>query len=361
MSVFRCTFDEFLANAASMTAEWSAVASPSVTLVTVDFGSVSAGHQFLGHAQSGALSDSPGRDSSRHTRAQDLPVLPPCPVVGINVPTGVFPESVDCAVTNEAELAELCARVVANPLASAVLVQLVRQSLSLTIGQALLAESLAYSTLQHCHEFEGFLNGRESKPPSKAQPTKEVVQVERAGAQLLVTLNQPARRNAFSSAMRDGLCEALQLAQLDTTIERVLLTGAGKAFCAGGDLDEFGMARDAGVAHLSRSTLSAGAIIAGIADRVEVRVHGACVGAGIELPAFAGKISAHEDSFFQLPEVSLGLVPGAGGTVSLPRRIGRHRTAWLALSGERIDAATAVRWGLVDELISESVPSVSRH
>jgi enoyl-CoA hydratase/carnithine racemase len=83
---------------------------------------------------------------------------------------------------------------------------------------------------------------------------------------------------------------------------------------------------------------------------VHARVRGACVGAGAELPAFCGHVSAREDAFFQLPEVAMGLVPGAGGTASLPRRIGRQRTAWLALSGERISAQTAQRWGLVDEI-----------
>jgi enoyl-CoA hydratase/carnithine racemase len=55
-------------------------------------------------------------------------------------------------------------------------------------------------------------------------------------------------------------------------------------------------------------------------------------------------------AFFQLPEVGFGLVPGAGGTVSLPRRIGRQRTAWLALTGRRLDAEVAREWGLVDEV-----------
>jgi enoyl-CoA hydratase/carnithine racemase len=61
-------------------------------------------------------------------------------------------------------------------------------------------------------------------------------------------------------------------------------------------------------------------------------------------------VSAAPDAFFELPELAMGLVPGAGGTASLPRRIGRQRTAWLALSGERIDARTALRWGLVDAI-----------
>ena len=87
-----------------------------------------------------------------------------------------------------------------------------------------------------------------------------------------------------------------------------------------------------------------------LADRVRAEVHGACLGAGIELPAFAGRVIATEDAFFQLPEVGLGLVPGAGGSVSLPRRIGRQKTACLGLSGSRIDAQTALAWGLVDEV-----------
>jgi enoyl-CoA hydratase/carnithine racemase len=86
------------------------------------------------------------------------------------------------------------------------------------------------------------------------------------------------------------------------------------------------------------------------ADRVEARVHGACVGAGAELPAFCRRVVAAPGAFFQLPEVGFGLVPGAGGTVSLPRRIGRQRTAWLALTGRRLPAELAREWGLVDEI-----------
>ena len=68
----------------------------------------------------------------------------------------------------------------------------------------------------------------------------------------------------------------------------------------------------------------------------------------MELPAFAGHVVADPATTFALPEVSLGLVPGAGGTVSLPARIGRHRTALLALLGHPIDVPTALAWGLVD-------------
>ena len=68
------------------------------------------------------------------------------------------------------------------------------------------------------------------------------------------------------------------------------------------------------------------------------------------MAAFAGYLSARQNARFCLPEVSLGLVPGAGGTASIPRRIGRQRTAWLALTGRSIDAQTALEWGLIDEI-----------
>ena len=90
--------------------------------------------------------------------------------------------------------------------------------------------------------------------------------------------------------------------------------------------------------------------MAAVDHKVVAFVHGACVGSGIELPAFAARVVAAPDTRIWLPELSLGLVPGAGGTVSLPARIGRHRTALLALTGTPIDAPTARSWGLVDEL-----------
>ncbi|NNL65223.1 MAG: enoyl-CoA hydratase/isomerase family protein, partial [Myxococcales bacterium] len=79
-----------------------------------------------------------------------------------------------------------------------------------------------------------------------------------------------------------------------------------------------------------------------------VRLHGACVGAGIELAAFAARVHAAEDAFFGLPEIGMGLVPGAGGTVGIPRRIGAQRAARWMLSGARLDRETALSWGLID-------------
>lgn len=77
-------------------------------------------------------------------------------------------------------------------------------------------------------------------------------------------------------------------------------------------------------------------------------VQGQVLGSGLEMAAYCGWVQAYPDAVLGLPELSLGLIPGAGGTVSITRRIGRWRTAYLVLSGRPIDAATALRWGLVD-------------
>jgi enoyl-CoA hydratase/carnithine racemase len=176
-----------------------------------------------------------------------------------------------------------------------------------------------------------------------------VVRLDRVGDVLTVALHRPSRHNAFNREMRDGLVEALLIAQFDPALT-VHLVGDGPSFCSGGDLDEFGLATDLAAAHLVRVRQSAGACVDRVRDRVTARLHGACIGAGIEIPAFAHRVEAEQSARIQLPELRMGLVPGAGGTVSLPRRIGRWRTAFLVLSGLPLDAVTARRWGLVDEI-----------
>jgi len=248
-----------------------------------------------------------------------------------------------------------------TPIAALALVQLLRATPHRSIHDALVAESFAYSTLQSGREFQEWLrrrHGAESaeirEPPFRAprfvEETGPTCRLERDRDRLEIRLSRPARHNAFSRAMRDDLCEALQLAASDPSLQEVVLCGEGASFCSGGDLDEFGSFPDPAAAHAIRTTRSPARWIAALASRMRAEVHGACIGAGVELPAFTHHVTASEDACFALPEVGLGLVPGAGGTASLPARIGRQRTAWLALSGARIDAATALAWGLVDEV-----------
>jgi enoyl-CoA hydratase/carnithine racemase len=87
-----------------------------------------------------------------------------------------------------------------------------------------------------------------------------------------------------------------------------------------------------------------------LSDKTIAYLHGTCAGAGIEIPAFASKIIVDESVNIFLPEIAMGLIPGAGGTVSIPRRIGRQRTAYLAVTGNSISSETAMKWGLVDEI-----------
>ena len=232
------------------------------------------------------------------------------------------------------------------PLAASALVQLLRGAAERDVEAGLLAESWVYSTLQAGPEFAAWLATR---TPAEPLPEAEApLRVEREGARQRLALDRPHRRTAYSAALRDALCEALELAACDDAITEIVLCGEGACFSAGGDLHEFGSLPDPATAHAVRTTRSAARWLAACAPRVRAELHGACIGAGIELPAFAGTVVARADAFFQLPELAMGLIPGAGGTVSLPPRIGRQRTAWMALTGARVDLATALDWGLVD-------------
>ncbi len=279
--------------------------------------------------------------------------MPSCPVIHINASAG-FHSLVDL-VADEAQVELLTAAILQQPAAAATLVQLLRHNADASHTQGLLAESLAYSTLQHSRGFMDWLST--ASRPAVHEDEEPPLLTTRQGNVITATFNRPAVHNAYSASLKDALCSILSTAHIDTSIEHIVLRGNGPSFCAGGDLAEFGSAQaDAGLAHLSRTTRGAGALLSTYHGTTEAMLHGACIGAGIELPAFCNHISAAEDTFFQLPEVAMGLVPGAGGTVSITHRTGRHLTAYMALSGIRVDAATALGWGLIDEISPTAQP-----
>jgi enoyl-CoA hydratase/carnithine racemase len=245
---------------------------------------------------------------------------------------------------------QLVEQVSANPVAATLLCQLLRDSGQTDVAAGLLAESLAYATLQSGAEFRRWVADRPPAVPPR--PSSSSVVVDRVDGLLTVHLDRPEVHNALDVAMRDALVEAFELVADDPSITSVRFTGSGPSFCSGGDLREFATTPDPAVGHAIRSMRLPARSLARVADRVEAVVHGACVGAGVELAAFAWSVEARPDTTFRLPEVGMGLVPGAGGTVSLPRRMGRHRTGWLALSGVALDAATAQSWGLVDRVVA---------
>jgi enoyl-CoA hydratase/carnithine racemase len=277
--------------------------------------------------------------------------LPPCPVIGIGDCAHRLAGCMDAIVEPPASVTAIARQVLAAPLAAAVTVQLLRLLPSLAVEHALAAESMAYAMLQGSEEH---MRWREAQAPVRRAPDAGKLDVVRDGAQLVLTLDRPQSGNAIDSALRDQLYEAFTLAALDAGIERIVLQAQGKAFSLGADLAEFGTTTDPASAHAIR-TLTLPALPASrCAGRLEAHVQGACVGAGLELAAWAHRITASPSAWFQLPELAMGILPGAGGCVSLSRRIGRQRTALMVLSGRRLSARQALDWGLVDEIVDDA-------
>jgi len=252
-------------------------------------------------------------------------------------------------VVDTSELAALEATVAANPQASVTLAQVLRATRSLSFRDGLMLESTAFAALQSGTEFARWLDGQ-GRRVRRPEPTDPVL-VTHEGATARLTLNRPRLRNALSVELRDALVAALRAVTVDPDVDQIVLAADGPAFCIGGDLAEFGQAPDPATAHLIRQSANVAPYLVEVAERLVAEVHGPCVGAGVELAAFASTVRAHPDTTFSLPEVTMGLIPGAGGTVSLGHRIGVWRTAELALTAKTIDATTAQRWGLVDQIV----------
>ncbi|PNU05145.1 enoyl-CoA hydratase [Novosphingobium guangzhouense] len=269
-------------------------------------------------------------------------------MLGIGDPNHTFSSRLDTMVEEGFDVLKVRGSVQAFPHAAATLVQLLRFLPALTVEDGLVAESLAYAALQGSSEHQGWLSGLERSSPLAPQGRVGLTREEDA---VIATLDRADAGNAIDRPMRDALHEAFALVNLDPTITSITLKGAGRAFCLGADLAEFGTTRDPALAHaIRRATLPANEA-ARCADRFRAVIDGACVGAGLELAAFASHITATRRSWFQLPELAMGILPGAGGCVSLTRRIGRQRTALMVLSGRRISAGKALEWGLVDALV----------
>ena len=256
--------------------------------------------------------------------------------------------------STEAAIAELTTRVEMWPQAATVCDHVLRAVDPAAPALAgVVTESLAYSTLQSGGEFAAWLQQR---GPATAPVLPDPVVADRDGDTLHIRFNRPARHNAFSNDARAALLEALDVARHDPSVEDVILSGNGPSFCSGGDLAEFGSFTDPASAHVARVRHSAALVLdeltARLGRRCRARVHGQVLGSGLEMAAFCGWVEAHRDSVLGLPELGLGLIPGAGGTVSVTRRIGRWRTAYLVLSGRTIDAETALDWGLIDAVES---------
>lgn len=231
------------------------------------------------------------------------------------------------------------------PQSTITLALLLRMSERMPVADALQAESLAYATLQSGAEFARWLGERgPARPDRRAELAR--VRTGADGNTSTVTLTRRDRANSLDARARMELLEAFTA--LAHTDGPVLWQGDGPHFCAGADLSDFGRVASPAEAHMIRMRHNLPLAAARLGGRMTVRVHGACVGAGMELSSFAHRVVAHPDAFWRLPELAMGLLPGSGGTVSIPRRIGRQRTLWLAATATTLDASRALRWGLVD-------------
>lgn len=281
--------------------------------------------------------------------ADMIPDLPPIPLIGIGDPHHPLAAHVDLLLDNPAQLTSIEAAIAVQPHAAAISVQLLRLIAGMAMAPALVAESMAYGLLQGSAGHADWLATRQPAPITAPGN----VALEREGDTLHIRLDRAHAHNAIDRHMRDALHEAFAIAAMDCDITRITLRGAGRSFCVGADLTEFGTMRDPATAHAIRMITLPAHEIARCADRLDVHVQGGCVGSGLEMAAFAARLTAAPDAWFQLPELAMGIIPGAGGCVSLSRRIGRQRAALMIISGRRISARTALNWGLVDAIMDD--------
>jgi len=167
-----------------------------------------------------------------------------------------------------------------------------------------------------------------------------------------ITLNRAQAMNAINMEMRDLLWEIMQAVRDDPDVHVAVFRGAGeRAFSAGADVTEFGTAPSYIESRRARHERDLWRLMLTLEKPLIAAIHGYALGAGIELPMCCDIRIASEDAIIGLPEVSLGYIPSAGGTQTLPRLVGGGVAAHMVLTGDPIDATTAWRYGLVQRVV----------
>jgi enoyl-CoA hydratase len=164
-----------------------------------------------------------------------------------------------------------------------------------------------------------------------------------------ITLNNPGKRNALATPVLRGVADTLDLVREDDSVRCVILTGSDTVFAAGADIGELAEKDVAGALADVRPGIWAR--IRSFPKPVIAAVEGWCLGAGNELLMCCDLAVAGEGAKFGQPETSLGIIPGAGGTATLPRIVGRMSAMSMVLLGQPIDSQTALRLGLILEVV----------
>jgi 2-(1,2-epoxy-1,2-dihydrophenyl)acetyl-CoA isomerase len=182
----------------------------------------------------------------------------------------------------------------------------------------------------------------------------ETVNLYRRGPGAKVELNRPERLNAWSKQFSLDLRAAIVEVSGNPEIRAVAITGAGRGFSSGADLKEAAEQADGGPIDVyQRLTEWYHPIITGIREMPKpaiAAVHGAAAGIGLSLALACDLVVAASSAFFQLAFVNIGLVPDGGSSLFVPSRVGFTRAAELAMLGERVDARTALNWGLINRV-----------
>lgn len=178
------------------------------------------------------------------------------------------------------------------------------------------------------------------------------VEANREGDVLWLTLNRPERLNAVHLEMRDELWTMFELIRLDTSLRACVLRGAGpRAFSAGADILEFGTAPSYIAAREARQLRDLWGVMSQLPVPLVAAIHGFAYGAGLEMSMYCDLRVASEDARFALPEVTLGYIPSAGGTQTVPRTAPRTDALLLATTGDPYTAAQAHEASLVHAVV----------
>jgi enoyl-CoA hydratase/carnithine racemase len=176
-----------------------------------------------------------------------------------------------------------------------------------------------------------------------------MVDVESEGGVTRIFLNRPEKVNALHSALLDSLLKTFHVVAENREIRVVVLGGRGKAFCGGADVHELSALTASNAGGFVQKIHAVCQAIRRLPVPVVARLHGAVIGAGLEIAAACDLRIAAEGTRFAMPEVRLA-IPCVVEAALLPRLMGSGRAAWLVLTGEAIDARRACEWGLIEEI-----------